>query len=31
LLTWPALVSMAMLLTIGANAADLVWIGGTGN
>ena len=29
--TRTALVSAAMLFTFGANAADLVWIGGTGN
>ena len=29
--TRTALVSAAMLFAFGANAADLVWIGGTGN
>src|SRR5947209_19910480 len=29
--TLTALVSVTMLFTAGANAADLVWIGGTGN
>ena len=29
--TWPALVSAALVLTGSTRAADLVWIGGTGN
>jgi hypothetical protein len=29
--SWPVLVSAAILFTAGANAADLTWVGGSGN